>query len=317
MVFGLLLLLIWTALAAWGLTPLLASTLAQGGLVRSNYQERQLPVAVGLAFLLPALVSAALASGVGWIDRRLASTWIAASLGMALVGLLDDAAGNHLDRGWRGHLRAWHKEGRLSTGLLKAAVGGLVGLWVAGGWPVDTRFSLWGFRGGAGQLPSRLVLAMVLALSSNTFNLLDLRPGRAAKAFLGLAGLPLGISLLTNLVTWAATGVGYHSVPGLPGSLLSGPALWNQQSMWLLAGAAVALAAYAPGDGRGELMMGDSGANVLGLWAGWVWAALLPSWSWWLVASLLVSFHWYCERHSLSDWIARHPFWRRLDEWGR
>jgi UDP-GlcNAc:undecaprenyl-phosphate/decaprenyl-phosphate GlcNAc-1-phosphate transferase len=77
--------------------------------------------------------------------------------GVAVLGLLDDLAGGEAPRGLRGHARA----GRLTTGHLKAI--GTIGLAAA-----TTRD------------PRR---AAVITLATHVFNVLDLRPGRATKAF--------------------------------------------------------------------------------------------------------------------------------------
>ena len=105
-------------------------------------------------------------------------------LGVAVLGLIDDTLGA-APRGWRGHGGAMLR-GELSTGTLKAA--GSLGL---------ALFVL----SGLGLSNGRYLLgAAVLVLATNLFNLLDLRPGRASKAFVLLgAGLTFGAAEIRPL----------------------------------------------------------------------------------------------------------------------
>ena len=97
--------------------------------------------------------------------------WAAYILGVALLGLLDDMLGrgaaDDTPRGWRGHARAV-AGGRLSTGAIKAA--GAFGL------------AAFAVSGLGREWPGYLVDLALLLLTTNLFNLLDLRPGRVEKA---------------------------------------------------------------------------------------------------------------------------------------
>jgi UDP-GlcNAc:undecaprenyl-phosphate/decaprenyl-phosphate GlcNAc-1-phosphate transferase len=112
--------------------------------------------------------------------------WAVYVLGVALLGLLDDALGRgaapDTARGWRGHARAL-AGGRFSTGAVKAAGALALAAYAASG------------RGREGL--DYVADLLLLLLATNLFNLLDLRPGRAEKGLvLLLAGLCLG--------TWTA-----------------------------------------------------------------------------------------------------------------
>ena len=101
-------------------------------------------------------------------------------LGVALLGLLDDAFGQTLagaPRGWREHAVALRR-GQFSTGAMKAL--GTAGL------ALYTLSTLSPSTGGW------LLGSAVLVLATHAFNLLDLRPGRAIKALVLLgAGLTI------------------------------------------------------------------------------------------------------------------------------
>ena len=101
------------------------------------------------------------------------------ALGMAFLGFLDDMLGGE-PRGWRGHGAAV-AGGGVSTGALKAV--GALGL---------ACFAL----SGLGYTTTEYLLGVgLLILTTNLFNLLDLRPGRTGKAFVLLgAGLTLGVA---------------------------------------------------------------------------------------------------------------------------
>ncbi len=207
--------------------------LADAGLRRENYRGHLLAFPLGAIIATTALVALApLAflndrADLDLLDPEL-RRWIPYVIGVAFLGFLDDSLGAGAQegspRGWRGHARAI-LEGRLSTGAIKAIGALALAAYVVSG------------RG----LESFEYLADValLILTTNLFNLLDLRPGRAEKALLLLGlGLCLG--------AWS----------GEPVELLgifAGP---------VLVGAWFTL--------RERAMLGDTGSNLIGAIAG-VW----------------------------------------------
>lgn len=96
------------------------------------------------------------------------STVASAALLISVSGLVDDVFGSP-EKGFRGHLRAL-TEGRITSGLFKLVSISLISMFVA--------FKL------EDDLLARLSSAVILASSSNLFNLLDLRPGRSVKSAL-------------------------------------------------------------------------------------------------------------------------------------
>jgi UDP-GlcNAc:undecaprenyl-phosphate/decaprenyl-phosphate GlcNAc-1-phosphate transferase len=131
-----------------------------------------------------------------------------------------------------------------------------------------------------------LLAAGVLVLATNVFNLLDLRPGRATKAFVLLGvGLAIGSADLRPL--WA---LGLFAAPALVAGLY---------------------------DLRERAMLGDTGANLLGALAG-LWLVLSLSGAGQLVAlAVLVVITVYGELRSISALIERTPGLRQLDSLGR
>ena len=162
--------------------------------------------------------------------------------------------------------------GRLTGGGIKLLGGALAGLLAASmATPPDR--------------PAWAVLlgGLVVASAANTANLLDLRPGRCAKAFLPL---------------WV---VGCVIDPG--------GGAWS-------AGLAGAALAALPFDLREEGMLGDAGANALGAVVG----TLLLAGPLWLVgaaAAVLVALQLASERVSFSRVIDGNRVLRAADRLGR
>jgi UDP-GlcNAc:undecaprenyl-phosphate GlcNAc-1-phosphate transferase len=179
-------LLVSALVAALALGPWLADML-RTGLARENYAARRVAFPAGAALVACSLIALApLAvlddrADLDLLDPGLRQ-WIVYVLGVAMLGLLDDALGRGADagtpRGWRGHAGAV-LAGGFSTGAIKA-----VGAFALAAYAVSGR--------GRQGLDYAGDLALLL-LATNLFNLLDLRPGRVEKAFaLLLAGLCLG-----------------------------------------------------------------------------------------------------------------------------
>jgi UDP-N-acetylmuramyl pentapeptide phosphotransferase/UDP-N-acetylglucosamine-1-phosphate transferase len=278
------------------MAPAVLRALGEGGHMQVNYRERRLPypfgvliVAAALIALIPLVLLQRLAGSAVFHPETLSIAVYA--LGVATLGLIDDTLGEDragaitplgslppsgsstrpTRRGWRGHGRAALR-GELSTGTLKAA--GSLGL---------ALFTM-SFEGLS--KPRWLLAVGVLVLATNVFNLLDLRPGRAIKAFVLLgAGLTLGSLEVRPL--WS---IGLFVAPALVAGLY---------------------------DLRERAMLGDTGANLIGALAG-LWLVLTLSQTGQLIAlALLVAITLYGELRSISALVERTPALRALDSFGR
>jgi UDP-GlcNAc:undecaprenyl-phosphate/decaprenyl-phosphate GlcNAc-1-phosphate transferase len=288
--------LVVATVAAVVMAPMVLRGLVAGGHVRANYRWRELPFpfgVLGVAAALVALTPLALLQqlGDGDVLHPEVRTIAMYVLGVSLLGLIDDALGtarvnaergqhraglagpppNPTPRGWRGHGSAL-LHGELSTGILKAA--GSLGLALLA-------------LSGMGLSSGRYLLAVaVLVLATNLFNLLDLRPGRASKAFVLLgAGLALGAADVRPL--------------------------W---SLGLFAGPALVAGVY---DLRERAMLGDAGANLLGALAGWWLVLALSATGQAIALALLLAITVYGEFRSISALVEKTPGLRTLDSWGR
>src|SRR5918996_2801515 len=182
----------WVALpvslgAALLVVPAGVRALAGAGMRRRNHAGRTLAFPLGAVLVAASLVALAPLAPLDdradfdLLDPEL-RRWFAYVVGVAFLGLLDDALGRgeraDTARGWRGHAREV-LAGRLSTGAVKA-IGALA-------------LAAYATSGLGRESLDYVVDLALLLLATNFANLLDLRPGRAEKALaLVAAGLCLG-----------------------------------------------------------------------------------------------------------------------------
>jgi UDP-N-acetylmuramyl pentapeptide phosphotransferase/UDP-N-acetylglucosamine-1-phosphate transferase len=172
---------------------------------RENYRGHGLPTAVGLVLAVAVLgieaarvvAAAALGDGSRVDGPRLGVLVLA--VGLSLLGLVDDLAGDGDSRGFRGHLRSL-AAGRLTTGGLKLLGGGAVALVAVAAVRGD---------GGLGYL---LTDAALVALAANLGNLFDRAPGRTIKAgvlsFIVLAAATAGAAELAPMAVLVGGALG-------------------------------------------------------------------------------------------------------------
>lgn len=274
-----LVLILWSGylLTVWTIGPL-KKAFVSAGLVRTNYQGQSIPVSMGSSLWFGILFASTLfliLSQPMELDKQMQTDIIAllvVSTCFLLVGLLDDIVGNREATGLRGHLRKFIVEREITTGMIKLVTGLISGLLGA--------FLL-------GEQGYRLLLGgLLIALSANSINLLDLRPGRACK------GVLLFLAVLAVC-----------SVRG-----------FDSPVFWLLLAVTIA---YFPEDLKARTMMGDAGSNLLG---GGLGVLIVSTCTWqtilaWLGAFLL--FHLYAEKYSLTQAIEKNKLLRWFDVLGR
>jgi UDP-GlcNAc:undecaprenyl-phosphate GlcNAc-1-phosphate transferase len=258
------------AFASWVVARIrLAASPAR--LLRTNVSGAAVPAVLG-----DAVASGGVAGLAGTLlaDRLAAAGRMALAAGIVLVlmwaaGKSDDLRGDEPERGFGGHLRA-AATGRLTGGLVKILAGGIAGL-------------------GAGVLTAEgaevLLVAALVALAANLFNLLDRAPGRAGKLWL----VATALVLMMGTGTWAV----------------------------VAAGTVGALCAVLPLDLAERGMLGDAGANPLGALWGLGLAHALPLPGALAAAVVLGALNLASERWSFSALIDRTPPLRALDRLGR
>jgi UDP-GlcNAc:undecaprenyl-phosphate GlcNAc-1-phosphate transferase len=262
------------------LVPAGARGLRDAGLVRENYRGALLAFPLGAVLATAALVTLApLAFLNDRADLDLLEPglrqWLPYLLGITFLGFLDDSLGrgeaDATPRGWRGHWAAL-RSGSLSTGAIKAIGALALAAYVVSGRGLES----WRY----------LADVLLLILSTNLGNLLDLRPGRAEKA---LALLALGLCL----GAWT-----FQPLELL--GIFAGPVLVGA---WLTLGE--------------RAMLGDTGSNLIGAIAGvWLLTVLGPDGR--LVAlAIVLALTVYGEIRSISATIDSVPPLRWLDSLGR
>ncbi len=192
------------------------------------------------------------------------------ALGMGVLGFLDDLFGDHRFSGFAGHFGAL-AQGQVTTGLLKAILGFGLSLLVA--------------ILASASFVDIIVNALIIALSINFFNLLDLRPGRTIKAFI--------LSAVVIFLLSRVEGLWLVSLPVLAPVVIL---------LWL--------------DLKLLSMLGDTGSNFLGAMIGiWVVYSFDLKINLALLLGLII-IHLYSEKHSISAFISKNKVLSWFDNLG-
>lgn len=252
------------------LLPYIHAMLKKSGAVRENFFGLHIPVGMGMVFIPATIAGSIILTFMSGIDREIILINILGITVAGFVGIVDDILGSRDTLGFRGHLKCLLK-GTLTTGGFKALLGGfaaaLVSLFISG------------------DLLAWVMNTLIIALFTNTLNLMDLRPGRAIKFF-----------LMVWVLSYALSFDGNYSLLLLPlvGSLFG----------------------YAPFDFKGKGMMGDTGSNILGFAMGLYYSLGTALAEKVFVLLFLVLLHVIGERYSLTSIIARNRVLRFIDGLG-
>lgn len=254
--------------------------LQEHGVTDRNYNGDTIPTAGGVFIWLLLLVYFVIGNLTGIWKRD--ALWVLSLSVICFAGFLDDVKGDKRTKGIRGHWMAWKEKRSITTGVLKAAAASLACLMLL----LPDQVSFW-------DLSRQLLLVL---LATNGVNLFDVRPGRALKMFFFSMGMIGWCGFL--MPAEAAAGGGaqqWHSLtPILVGALL-----------------------LAPFDLKGQVMLGDTGANLLGFALGIGIVRLTPELFQAAALAALVALHMLTWRRSLSTLIEANRFLRWLDGAGR
>jgi hypothetical protein len=332
------------ALGAGWLVPALAvrallAGFASGPLVVANHRGRRIPPVLGLAWLVWALTLLAaqvlvdVAIERGWevpgatgLLERIGTTPFALPLfvvpfilvvGCVALGLADDAFGAGGPKGFGGHVRAL-RHGRLTTGMLKMlGVGALAVFYGANAASSIIERTDIGGADSAGvgwYLVAWLLATLVIALAANLLNLLDLRPGRALKAYLVLVPAPAAVFAVASVASYNAD-VAAYSVE-ISGLVLAPWATVLVAIALVIVMLGPAIAVWSP-DLRERAMLGDSGANAMGAIVGYLLTGTLDLVGIAIAAAVLLALNLLSERVSFSAIIERVGTLAFLDRLGR
>ncbi|WP_058485302.1 MraY family glycosyltransferase [Defluviitalea phaphyphila] len=133
-----------------------------------NYKKKEIPVGTGILILLSTIISSFF---LLFITNEPIMYFIYL-FGFSLIGfagILDDLVGENNIKGLKGHFGKMFK-GELTSGGLKALIGGISSLFVAFSFSMDV-FDLF-------------INTLLISLFINAMNLFDVRPGRTIKVFI-------------------------------------------------------------------------------------------------------------------------------------
>lgn len=256
--------------------PGLISLICRGGINKANYRGVYICSAAGGAFAIFIIIECTFIMLYAYIlpEQYPLMTDIfsvlAGTLSASLFGFVDDVIGDE-SKGIKGHGKMLLK-GRYTSGALKGLTAIFISLTIALSWR----------NGGA-----ELILNMVLIfLFQNFINLMDLRPGRAVKAY----------------------------APFFLITALSGirPAF-----LWVNSGVLIMLLFYLRYELAEKCMMGDAGSNALGILLGMAAASSNSMIFKYIITGFLILIHIYSEYHSISSLIENVWILKFLDSLGR
>lgn len=278
--------LLISLIVALAAAPVLLRGLAEAGFVRTNFSGREVPVPSGILIPIAGFVALGVAAPLDRLvdDRILGARGLTGAMiyiiGVCLLGTIDDLLGTPAiegglgrkdPRGVRGHMKAT-VGGGFSTGAVKAI--GSLGL---------AAFAVGLVVPGTGEY---LLATALVVITTNLFNLLDLRPGRALKVFFVLA-IALCLGAWTLSPVWATT---------------------------VFLGALPVLFYY---DLTEQGMLGDAGSNVVGAIAGIFMIFTLNTTGQLIALAIVGLITLYGEFRSISEMIDRTPVLRFIDQLGR
>ncbi len=249
---------------------LVPDLLKEADLVAKNYRGEIIPVGYGLLFVINITITLIVGTLLGYYEVENTYLFLTLILVMGFVGILDDALGNKSIQGFKGHFRAFILDKRLTTGFIKAVLSLIFILFINLYW-----YQKW---------LDIIINTLLILLTTNFINLLDLRPGRALKV------------TLFNLVVIL---------------------LLRQEEFLLIIPIMIVLILSLPLDLQAKGMMGDIGANVLGVVVGFLMVINLRLFIKIIMVLLLIAIHIYTEYYSLSKLIKDNRVLFYIDQIGR
>lgn len=259
-------------LGTYAIIPLFRSLLIESNVLRPNYKKDMIPVSMGIVFLPMLIINAIILAyfTTNFKDMLYIFIFLFGLVSMFFAGILDDIIGNRDVSGLKGHFKSL-LNGKLTTGGFKALFGGFIGLVIS----IAISKNIYDI----------VINTLIIALSTNLMNLLDLRPGRAIKGY-----LLISIVLLFTLGEYT-------------------------RNLLLLIFPNVI--AYFNQDLKAKAMMGDTGSNVLGISIGILFVMGYPLKVRLIWLTFLIFIHILTEKYSLTKIIENNKFLNFIDKLGR
>ena len=259
-------------LGTYAIIPLFRSLLIESNVLRPNYKKDMIPVSMGIVFLPMLIINAIILAyfTTNFKDMLHIFIFLFGLVSMFFAGILDDIIGNRDVSGLKGHFKSL-LNGKITTGGFKALFGGFIGLVIS----IAISKNIYDI----------VINTLIIALSTNLMNLLDLRPGRAIKGY-----LLISIVLLFTLGEYT-------------------------RNLLLLIFPNVI--AYFNQDLKAKAMMGDTGSNVLGISIGILFVMGYPLKVRLIWLAFLIFIHILTEKYSLTKIIENNKFLNFIDKLGR
>ncbi len=174
--------------------PFIYNMLLSNKCTSLNYKKIEIPLGMGLVFILIQATIVFLFSLFLKINTVFVFSYIISMLLIGIVGFVDDLIGEKDIKGFKGHIKAL-LNGKLTTGGLKALTG-FGAAFIAALVLSDSYLDI-------------MLNTFVIALFTNLINLFDLRPGRANKVFLLLSIILVMTSFVKdyNYIIFSAIGI--------------------------------------------------------------------------------------------------------------
>lgn len=240
-------------------------------LLKKNYNDRYIPVTGGIILIFSTIASWYIFFLSNLINEQFFNIYIFIILIIGLTGLLDDICGDKQAQGFKGHFRSLIN-GKLTTGIFKIIITISVSILVLFELEIYNFFEI-------------IINAGIIILMTNLLNLLDLRPARSIKAFIGISILLISLK-------------SYYAVYFLP--------------------IFIALIFYLPYELKAKVMLGDSGANLLGTILGFNTVMVLDSlFLKFIVFLSLLFLNLVSEKYSFSSIIEKNVILNWIDKLGR
>ncbi len=186
-------------------------------LLKKNYKDKYIPVVGGIILMISTITSWYMLFILNLVNPDILNLNIFIILVIGTTGLLDDICGDKQAQGFKGHFKSL-LNGNLTTGIFKILITTLVSIFVL----IELKIY---------NIPGIIINAGIIILTTNFLNLLDLRPARSIKAFIGISFLLIMINISSII----------YFLPFF-----------------------IVLVFYLPYELQAKIMLGDSGANLLG-----------------------------------------------------
>ncbi len=267
-----ILVIAFTLVISFMFIPIILKMLKESECVRSNYRNKIIPAIGGIVFIPILLVSVTFLILQQTIQYQEYIRYLFIICCMGIIGLLDDLIGEKNIKGIRNHVMSFFR-GKLTTGFIKASTGALLAIVIS--------------YTESGNAIEAIVNFLTVVLSTNTLNLLDLRPGRSTKIMI-VAAVPLIFFNLSQI---------YRILP-----------------LIILLSSAIIYLYY---DLNEKCMLGDVGSNIYGITLGYYCVQLLNNDIKIVIILLLAFLNILAEKKSLTEIIRNNKVLSYIDNIGR